>query len=278
VLKESKVILDTVQCEDVPITNEDVSPQPSTLTMGRSSGRPYNELTMLLKGMYEIWAIGHDIRKHVYYVLRYLKSLSISNPLSPEENVFILISQNISTNNRVRFTLDVLKAITHSWPQPPMDWSGHDWQTWVSVRDSSTLESLTETVAKEFDLPNEIKLSLDDRMQPIVVKLILDAFTGLVGEHVLLGLKACIKGRHASGVPYKLPLYTYKCILDRLRHRKIKVNQNLFAFLGRLLVWEGIDENGDEDEEERRFFETSDEESNNSESESLESDTEYEGQ
>jgi hypothetical protein len=275
VLKESKVILDTVQCKNVPITNEDASPQPSTLTMGRSSQRPYNELRMLLKDAYENWVIGHDIRENVYCLLRHLKSLSISDPLSSEENVFILISQNISPNNQVRFTLAALKAITKSWRQMLHKDSIHRWNTWIAVRDSSTLKSLMEIVAKEYDLPYEVTLSLDDRVQPIVVKLILDAFAGLVGEHVLWDMKAHIKRCRASGMPYNLPLHDYKSILDRLHRRKIKVDQDLFAFLGRLLVWKGIDED-DEDDEERKFFETSDDESNDSESESLESDFEIE--
>jgi hypothetical protein len=226
-------------------------------------------LRILLKDVYETWVIGHDISKNVYCFLRHLKSFSISNPLNPEENVFILISQTIPPKNQVRFILDVLKAIT----KVP-----DDWDSWIAVRDASTLESLRETVAKEFDLPYEIRLSLDDRMQPMGAKLILDAFAGLIGEHVLFSLKTHIKRSHAEGLPYTWSLCEYKSILDRLHRRKIKVNQDLFAFLGRLLVWEGIDENGTEDEEERMFFASSDDESNNSESESLESETESEDQ
>lgn len=272
VLKESKVILDTVQCDDMPLTNEELSPHPSTPTMVGSSHRPCNELRMLLKDVYENWIIGHDIRKTVHCLLRHLKSFSISNALKPEENVFILISQTIPPNNQVSFTLGVLKAITDSWCQLPTRCSDDYFETWIAVRDSSTLESLTETLAKEFDIPYEIKLSLDDRMQPVVVKLILDVFAGLVGEYLVRDLKAYIKECHASGQPYTWALHDYKSILDNLHRRKIKIDQDLFAFLGRLLVWKGIDENGDVDEEERMFFETSDDEPNDSESESIESD------
>jgi hypothetical protein len=275
VLKESKVILDTVQCEDVPITNEDASPQSSTLTMGRSSQRPYNDLTMLLKDAYGNWVIGHDIHKNVNCLLIHLKSLKISNPLSPGENVFILISQTIPPNNQISFTLDVLKPITRSWPRQMLN-KAQFWDTWTAVRDSSTLKSLMEIVTKEYDLPYEIRLSLDDRMQPVVVKLILDAFAGLFGEYVLWDLKAYIKTRHASSLPYTWTLQIYKSILDRLHRRKIKVNQDLFAFLGCLLGWEGTGEN--KDEEGRSFFETSDDESNDSESESLVSENESEDQ
>lgn len=209
---------------------------------------------MLLKDVYENWVIGHDIGKNMYCLLTHLKSLSISNPLSPEENVFILISQTIPSNNQVSFTLDVLKASTVSWCQLAIKGSAPHWYTWVAVRDSSTLKSLTETLAKEFDLPYEITSSLDDRMEPVVVKLILDAFVGLFGEHELWDLKAYIKKCHASGWPYILPRHDYMSILDNLHRREIKVNQDLFAFLGRLLAWVDIDENGDEDEEECMFF------------------------
>jgi hypothetical protein len=106
----------------------------------------------------------------------------------------------------------------------------------------------------------------------------LDAFTGLVGEHILWDLKAYIKRRHASGQPYNLALHNYKSILDRLHRRKIKVNQDFFAFLGLVLVWEGIDENKalNEDGDGRPFFETFDDEPTDSEGESLESNTEIE--
>ncbi len=277
-LKESKVILDTIQCEDVPLPNEDLSPHPSTPIMVQSSQRPYDELRTRLKDTYKNWVIGHDNRKYVYHLLRHLKSLSISTLVSPEQNVFILIEETIPQINQLPFTLHVLKVITDSCCQLPTRWSEDGWEIWSAVRDSVTLESLKEILAKKFDLPYEVTLSLDDRMQPVVVKLTLDAFAGLIGEYLLWDLKAHIKRCHASSRPYTLPLYAYKAVLDGLYRRKIKLNQDLFAFLGRLFVWEGTGENGpeDEDDEGRPFFETSDNEPNNSESESLESNTDIE--
>jgi hypothetical protein len=198
------------------------------------------------------------------------------NPVSPEENIFILISRIIPRNDQVPLTSAILSTIDelcNILPTGGVALGCMDlWDIWTTVHTSSNLGSLKDVLKLRY----ELQFYLDDRLEPNVVKLIQDASVVFVGERTLFKLKAAIKRRHASGLVYDWYLQDYKAILDTLFRRKIKVNQDLFAFLGRLLVWEGNDGDGDGDgdgdEDERAFFETSDEESDESENDSVESD------
>jgi hypothetical protein len=168
-------------------------------------------------------------------------------------------------------TSAILSAIEEWWDLLPagggVRWD--HWDTWTIVHASSSLESLKKAIY----LPSPLRFYVDDSVGPDVVKLIIDASVGFVGEHLLWKLKTSIKRRHAKGLIYDIYIQDYKAVLDALYRRKVNVRQDLFAFLGRLLVWEGTDEDSD-DEDKHALFETSDEESNESENDTVECDSE----
>jgi hypothetical protein len=269
--------LDTVQCEDVSFANESNSSPPSTPTVVLSESQCVtgNTLQTLLKDIHNKWVWGDDITGNLERLMDHLANLVMScvmpNPSSPEENIFILISRTIPLNDQVSLTSAILSKIDEICDLLPagggVDWD--HWDTWTIVHTSSTLKSLKEAIS----LPYPITLYADDRIGTNVIKLIMDASVRFVGEQILSKLKSLIKRRHGKCFIYDIYLQDYKAVLDALYRRKINVRQDLFAFLGRLLVWEGNDEQTD-DENERALFETSDEESNVSENESVESEIE----
>jgi hypothetical protein len=238
----------------------ELSPRHTTATIIDPGSSPSTggALNALLHRLHTKWGWEEDIGGDVHDLLEVIETHGTSGPLSPSENIFILISMTIPKGDQVSFTAAVLAEIDKSFslfpPERPMDWD-----PWLVIHDSSNLETLQETV----DLPLPLKLYLDDGIPPQAVKLVLNAFVVLAAERTLSNVKEQIL-RHRLLRPRPGAARTgyfatcrqiYHDILGKLHTRKLKVGYRWYSFIGRVFSWETY---GDE------LFVSSEEESNDS--------------
>jgi hypothetical protein len=270
VFQKFKAILDTVQPGDVTFFDERLTPCPSTPTTAQPEILPstHMELQTLLENMYKRWSWEKDIKCDVVDLLKRIETHCSSGPLCYAGNIFILISASliVPRRDKVCFAAAILTEIDTLIYIFPPDLE-MDWDAWLIVHNSSNLRELQENVCLSFRL----EPYFDYRIRPEAVELILNAFVVFVGEQTLLNTKAEIlryypmRGDvHETG---QLNHFreVYIRILDKLRVRNLKVDQQFYAFLGRMLAWETTDE---------LVFESSEEESGNSGEDSTESDIE----
>jgi hypothetical protein len=274
VFQEFKAILDTVQPGDVSFFDERLTPCPSTPTTAQPEILPstHMELQTLLENMYRRWSWEKDIKCDVVDLLKRIETHRSSGPLCYAGNIFILISASliVPRRDKVCFAAAILTEIDTLIYIFPPDLE-MDWDAWLIVHNSSNLRELQENVCLLFRL----EPYFDDRNRPEAVELILNAFVVFVGEQTLFNTRAKIlqyyqvRGdvheiEHAR-IQFKHFRQVYIGILNKIRARNLKVDQQFYAFLGRMLAWEATDE---------LVFESSEEESGNSGDDSTESDIE----
>jgi hypothetical protein len=274
VFQEIKAILDTVQPGDVSFFDERLTPRPSTPTTAQSEILPstHMEVKTLLEKVYKRWSWEEDIEGDVVDLLEHIETHCSSGPLCYAENIFILISASliVPRRDKVCFTATILAKIDTSYNIFPPE-REMDWDAWLIVHNSSNLRKLKETV----DLSFPLKSYLDDRIPPEAVKLILNAFVVHAGERTLFNTKGKILQYYAgradlhdlglTGFQFYHFRQKYIVILNKLRTRNLKVDQQWYDFLGVMLFWKAKDES---------VFESSEEESGNSGDDSTESDIE----
>ncbi|KAE9366891.1 hypothetical protein N431DRAFT_487364 [Stipitochalara longipes BDJ] len=242
VLKESRVILDAAPSEDVPLAKSALPSRQSTptaiqLETSSSVGRA---LRTLIEDVYKRWSWGTETRDDVNGLLKKLE-MWMSNSLSPEENVFILISRIIPPRDQVCFAAAILAEIDRNLAEINENIFALDgewnWASWLTIYGSSSLQELK----MHLNLPIVLEFYLDDGIGLNAVVLILDAFVAFAGKLVLPALQGKIRRRHSDGKVYHKYGRDYMMILNKFHTRGLKVDQNWYEFLGEMLSWEAID-------------------------------------
>ena len=233
VLKESKAILDAFPVEDVLHAEDGISILGALPAVHRpeSSSRAETAIQTVIKDMYNNWSRGIHIYHYVPFLLKQLLKCK-SDPVPPEENLFILVSQIVPQKNQTCFTVALFKNLGRAIIFFGRDYK-NDWESWLLVYKMSTLRPLRE----QFKITNVLQAHFYDQIGPDGVKLVLDAFVLFAGNLILSRLKTTILLRCHHAGNYTLPRHQFMVILDKLQARKLQVDQKWYRFLGRMLAW-----------------------------------------
>ena len=185
-----------------------------------------------IEDMYKKWIWGDKIEDEARLIFQQIEQCK-SDPASPNENIFILISRIIPQKNRICFTVALLVEAKQEMIILPND--DLDWTCWLTIYDCSILQELRHSY---YPLGGQLFHQLDDGIGPDAVKLILNAFAIFGGEILLSNLKRRILRRCRREENFDTPRDEYMAVLDKLQARELQVDKKWYKFLGRMLSWE----------------------------------------